>query len=97
MAVEANDIALRAEMIENIIAKAQLDNAIKLLLDFQRDFDFFKNFRKPAIILSENYNEWSMNKINNTVPRDILNRERNEIIDRMLNLISSIMEQPILQ
>lgn len=95
MNIEPNDILKRAEQIEDLISSNRLEQAIKRLLDFVRDFANDSFYKKQVILLSANIIEMKNNQMNNILSYETICLERNRLIMSMLGLVEQITEQTV--
>ena len=93
----SNDIGKRAEEIQLNIASDNIPQAIKLLLDFVKDFSEDKDNINEVIVLSSSYNRLDKAERRGTLPFDQIEQKRNQLLYQILGLIDSIENTLALQ
>lgn len=88
----ANDIRGRALEIQGLICTNQVSQAVKLALDFVRDFSEDRDDLTDIILISNNHSSLEQGPHGLPTDNEDLERRRNKILVRLLDLVYSIQE-----
>ena len=87
---ESNNILERAQLIQTLIADDRVPEAVKMLLDFVRDFSEDKEDVNEVIVISSSYNRLDKAERRRTLPYEQIEERRNQLIYQILGLLDSI-------
>jgi hypothetical protein len=93
----SNDIKKRSEEIQLLIASDEVQQAIKLLLSFTRDFSEDSENINEVIVISQSYNRLEKLERRGTVDLDKADEQRRKILYQMLDFIESIKDSLFLK
>ena len=93
----SNDIKKRSEEIQLLIASDEVQQAIKLLLSFTRDFSEDSENINEVIVISQSYNRLEKLERRGTVSVDKADEQRRKILYQMLDFIESIKDSLFLK
>ena len=86
----SNNIRERSEEIQLLIASDSIQQAIKLLLDFVKDFSDDKDDVNEVIVLSSGYSRLEKTERRGSLPFDQIEQKRNQLLYQILGLLDSI-------
>lgn len=86
----SNHIQERSEEIQMLIASDSVQQAIKLLLDFIRDFSNDKEDINEVIVISSSYSRLEKAERRGTLPFEQVEIKRNQLLYQILGLLDDI-------
>lgn len=91
-----NSIQERTEEIQSLIAADNVPQAIKLLMDFVRDFTADKENVQEVIVISSNYHRLEKIERRGSIPYEQIEQNRSKLLYQILGLIDSIENELML-
>ncbi|MEM7101958.1 MAG: hypothetical protein AAF502_02430 [Bacteroidota bacterium] len=89
--VAANDILQRRDEIRHFIAINKLEQAIKRLMDFIKDFD--EQYQDDVILISMDYYDWKEEKESGETQRSQIKMEKRRLAARILDTMRFVLEK----
>lgn len=89
--IPANDILARANQIKDFVARGELDESLKHLIDFARGF--LPGKENDAVSLSSRYSNLKRNEYSNLIAHADATLERSKITNAILEFVDEIIKE----